>query len=53
MTGYSNLSNYYSLHFALAQHHGYTFADINGWLPFERDIYINLLMAHIKKQNEK
>lgn len=35
------------------QHHQYTMADINNWLPFERDIYVNMLLAHIHKERER
>lgn len=35
------------------QHHNYTLRDIEGWLPFERDIYVSMLLAHLKEEKER
>jgi hypothetical protein len=47
------LENYYQVVFSLAQHHKYSIADIENMYPFERDIYLDLLEAYIKKQEEE
>jgi hypothetical protein len=36
----------------LAQHHKYLISDIEGLLPYERDIYIDLLLEFLEKQKE-
>jgi len=37
----------------MAQHHKYSIADIENLIPYERDLYFQLLVEHIKEQNEK
>lgn len=53
MVGYMSLPHYYELTFALMQHHKYTMEDIENWIPFERDIYVGMLIKHIEKENER
>jgi hypothetical protein len=47
------LPHYYELNFSLMQHHKYSMKDIEGWIPFERDIYVSMLIKHIEKENER
>jgi len=35
------------------QHHNYALSDIENMIPWERDIYVQMLIAHIKEQNKK
>lgn len=49
---YANLSSYYSTIFSLVQHHKYSLGDIENLIPFERDIYVQLLVNHIKEVEE-
>jgi hypothetical protein len=35
------------------QHHKYSLRDIENMFPFERDIYVDLLMDWIKTQEEQ
>ena len=53
MVGYMTLPHYYELNFSLMQHHKYSMEDIEGWIPFERDIYVSMLIKHIEKENER
>lgn len=39
--------------FALAQHHNYSFYDLENMLPFERDIYFNMLINYIRTVEDK
>jgi hypothetical protein len=39
--------------FALAQHHKYSISDIEGLVPYERDLYFQMLVNFIEKQKEK
>ena len=50
---HSNLYSYYKLTFALAQHHKYSLSDIENLLPFERDIYVDLLLQYLEEIKEK
>jgi len=35
------------------QHHNYSLTELEEMMPWERDIYVGLLIDHIKKENEK
>jgi len=37
----------------LAQHHKYSINDIESLMPFERDIYVQLLINYLKKVEEE
>ena len=35
------------------QHHKYSLTEIENMIPWERDIYVGLLVNYIKEENEK
>lgn len=35
------------------QHHKYSLSEIENMIPWERDVYLNLLVSHVKEENEK
>jgi len=35
------------------QHHKYNLNDLDNMIPFERDIYVTLLVNYIKEENER
>ena len=35
------------------QHHKYTLADLENMLPWEREIYVDMLIQYIKDEKEK
>ena len=35
------------------QHHDYSLTELENMMPWERDIYIGLLMEWIKEENER
>lgn len=35
------------------QHHKYSLTELEGMLPWEREIYVNLLMQYIEQENQK
>lgn len=35
------------------QHHKYSLTEIENMIPWERDIYVSLLVNYIKEENEK
>ena len=51
--GQDALKSYYTTNFSLIQHHKYSLTELENMLPWERDIYVNLLAAYIKEQNDK
>jgi hypothetical protein len=41
------------MNFALMQYHGYSLEDLDNMLPFEREIYISMLISHLKEEKDK
>ena len=35
------------------QHHKYSLSEIENMMPWERDIYVDMLITWIKEENEK
>jgi hypothetical protein len=35
------------------QHHKYSLSDVEGMLPWEKSVYVNMLIRHIEEENEK
>jgi hypothetical protein len=39
--------------FSMMQHHKYSLTELDNMMPWEREIYINLLMQFIKEEEEE
>lgn len=39
--------------FALMQHHKYSLTELENMIPWEKEIYITLLLNYIEEQKEK
>lgn len=50
---HNTLANFYQTMFSLVQHHKYNVADLENMYPFERDIYQDMLEAHIKELEDE
>jgi len=50
---HNTLANYYQTNFSLMQHHKYSLSDIDGMIPWERDIYVKMLIEHLEKLKEE
>jgi len=37
----------------MMQHHNYSLTELDSMMPWEREIYIAMLIDHIKQENEK
>jgi|TARA_R110000851_G_scaffold37641_1_gene97051 hypothetical protein len=35
------------------QHHNYALSDIENMMPWERDIYVQMLIEHLKEEKKK
>ena len=35
------------------QHHNYSLSDLENMLPWEREIYVDMLVTYIKEEKEK
>ncbi|MBT3872596.1 MAG: hypothetical protein HOF75_08230 [Flavobacteriaceae bacterium] len=50
---HNNLGSYLKTNFAMMQHHNYSLSDIENMIPWERDVYVAMLIDYIKEENEK
>ena len=50
---HNNISNYYKVIFSLAQHHKYSISEIENLIPFERDLYVEMLVDYIEEEKAK
>ena len=53
MFGYDSMMNMYKTFFSLVQHHKYSLTELDNMLPWERDIYVNMLIQYLEEENEK
>jgi hypothetical protein len=37
----------------MMQHHKYSLTELEGMIPWERQIYVSMLIEHIKEENER
>ena len=50
---HEDLASYYQVNFALMQHHKYSLTELEDMMPWEREIYVGLLLKHIDEENER
>ena len=50
---HESVFNYYNTNFQLMQHHKYSLTELESMIPWERDIYINLLMQYLEEEKER
>jgi len=50
---HNNISNYYKVIFSLVQHHKYSISEIENLIPFERDLYVEMLVDYIEEEKAK
>ena len=48
-----SLVSLYRNNFALMHHHKYSLTELENMIPWEREIYLTLLMDYIKEENAK
>ncbi len=48
-----DLENYFRLNFSLMQYHKYSLTEIENMIPWERDVYVELLKQHIEEEEIK
>ena len=53
MLTHTDLSAYFRTNFSLMQHHKYSLDELESLIPWEREVYINLLISYLKEQKEK
>ena len=50
---HESLENYYRTNFAMMQHHKYSLTELEDMIPWEREIYISMLVEFVEQENEK
>jgi len=53
MLSHSSLGNYYQTIFSMAQHHKYSIAELENLLPYERDLYVDMLIDFVEEQKTR
>ena len=48
-----DLENYYRLNFSLIQYHKWNLSEIENLMPWERDVYVELLKQHLEEEKIK
>ena len=39
--------------FSMSQHHKYSLTELENLIPFERDIFVNMLMAYLQELKDQ
>ncbi len=50
---HDTLGNYFKTNFALMQHHKYSLTELENMIPWEREIYITLLINHLEEERQR
>jgi len=50
---HESLVNYYTTNFQMMQHHKYSLSELETMIPWEREIYIKMLMQHLEEEKER
>lgn len=48
-----SLYNYYELLFAVSQNHSFTITELENMIPYERDVYTQMIRNKVEEQKEK
>lgn len=47
------MQTFYEVNFNMMHHHKYSLTELENMIPWEREIYTQLLSNHINEENEK
>jgi hypothetical protein len=50
---HDSLFNHYKTNFALMQYHKYSLGELEGMIPFEREIYVTMLIQHLEEEKQR
>ena len=53
MMMYTTLQSYIEVNFALMHHHKWSLTEIENLMPWERDVYVSLLITHLKEEERR
>lgn len=49
---HENLANHYRINFSLSKHHAYSLTEINDMYPYERDMYVQMIIEYLEELKE-
>lgn len=52
MFGNGELIEYYRVNLLLVNEHGFSLTEIENMTPYEREVYILILLTHLKKKKD-
>lgn len=50
---HEDMMNYYKVNFALMQYHKYSLNEIEEMIPFEREVYVALLVKYLEEEKQR
>lgn len=50
---HENLFNYYQTNFNLMQYHKYSLTELENMMPWEREIYVTLLIQYLEEERQR
>jgi hypothetical protein len=50
---HDSLNNYFQTNFAMMQHHKYSLTELENMLPWEREIYLTMLIRYLEGRRTK
>jgi hypothetical protein len=53
LLSHESLVNYYKMNFSLMQYHNYSLRELEDMIPFEREIYVAMLVQYLEEEKRK
>jgi hypothetical protein len=50
---HEDLLNYYKMNFSLMQYHKYSLTEVEDLIPYEKEIYVSLLVQHLEEEKNR
>lgn len=50
---HESIENFYTVNFTLMQHHKYSLTELDNMIPWEREVYVQMLIEYIQEENER
>lgn len=45
--------NHYQINFGLVQHHKYSLDELEHMIPFEREVYVSMLLNYLEEEKQR
>lgn len=52
MLNHTSLESYYITAFEMVQHHKYSLTEIENMIPFERDLFLSMLIKYLEEEKQ-